>query len=91
MQQFLKLLLDVYVQLSMFRASSRPAPGAQQKKSQPLFLPLVRGGGSAVGRGRTDPTTTNSTEVQHVSGSNYTSINLSRMQNQRLLLQLLSS
>jgi len=27
---FSSLLFDVYVQLNMFRASSRPSPGAQQ-------------------------------------------------------------
>jgi len=30
MQQFLKFITDVYVQLNMFRASSRPSSGAQQ-------------------------------------------------------------
>ena len=44
------LLLDAYVQLNMFRASSRPSSGAQQL--QPLVLPLERGGSSAVGRSR---------------------------------------
>ena len=44
------VLLDVYVQLNMFRASSRPSSGAQQL--QPLVLPLERGGSSVVGRGR---------------------------------------
>jgi len=29
-KNFLSLLLDVYVQLNMFRASSRPSSGAQQ-------------------------------------------------------------
>ena len=48
---FSSLLLDVYVQLNMFRASSRPSPGAQQLQYQPLVLPLERGGSSAVGRG----------------------------------------
>ena len=38
------LLLDVYVQLNMFRASSRPSSGAQQLQQQPLVLPLERGG-----------------------------------------------
>jgi hypothetical protein len=46
------LLFDVYVQLNMFRASSRPSSGAQQLQQQPLGLPLERGGSSAVGRGR---------------------------------------
>jgi len=38
----LSLLLDVYVQLNMFRASSRPSSGAQQLQSQPLVLPFCR-------------------------------------------------
>jgi len=42
------LLLDVYVQLNMFRASSRPSSGAQQ----PLVLPSERGDSSAIGHGR---------------------------------------
>ena len=46
------LLLEVYVQLNMFRASSRPSSGAQQLQQQPLILPLERGGSGAVGRGR---------------------------------------
>jgi len=46
------LLLDVYVQLNMFRPSSRPSSGAQQLQYQPLVLPLERGVSSAVGRGR---------------------------------------
>ena len=49
---FSSLLLDVYVQLNMFRASSIPSSGAQQLQQQPLVLPLERGGSSAVGRGR---------------------------------------
>jgi len=49
---FSSLLLDVYVQLSMFRASSRPSSKAQQLQWQPLVLSLGRGGGSAVGRGQ---------------------------------------
>ena len=36
----------------MFRASLHPSSGAQQLQSQPLVLPLERGGSSAVGRGR---------------------------------------
>ena len=51
---FSSLLFDVYVQLNMFRASSRPSSGAQQLQWQPLVLPLERGGSSAVGRGRAD-------------------------------------
>jgi hypothetical protein len=54
MQQFLKLITDIYVQLNMFRASSRPSSGAQQLQQQPLVLPLERGGSSAVGHGRPD-------------------------------------
>jgi hypothetical protein len=51
---FSSLLFDVYsyVQLNMFRASSRPSSGAQQLQFQPLVLPLERGDSSAVGRGR---------------------------------------
>ena len=49
---FSSLLLDVYVQLSMFRASSRSSSVAQQLQWQPLVLSLGRGGGSAVGRGQ---------------------------------------
>ena len=48
---FSSLFLDVYVQLNMFRASSRPSPGAQQLQQQPLVLLLERGGSSAVDRG----------------------------------------
>jgi hypothetical protein len=36
----------------MSRASSCPSSGAQQLQSQPLVLPLERGGSSAVVRGR---------------------------------------
>jgi len=52
---FLSSLLDVYsyVQLNMFRASSRLSSGAQQLQ-QPLVLPLKHGGSSAVVRGRSD-------------------------------------
>ena len=52
------LLLDVYVQLNMFRASSSPSSGAQQLQWQPLLLPLERGCNIAVvcGRGRLRPT-----------------------------------
>ena len=50
MQNFSSLLLDVYVQLNMFRASSRPSSEAQQLQWQPLVLPLERG----VGRGGAD-------------------------------------
>ena len=51
---FSSLLLDVYIQLNMFRASSRPSSGAQQLQKQPLVIPLERGDSSAVGRGRAD-------------------------------------
>jgi len=67
--KFSSLLLDVYsyVQLNMFRASSRPSSGVQQLRQQPVFLLLKRGGGSSVGRGRAGrpagPTTTNSTAI----------------------------
>ena len=47
---FSSLLLDVYVQLNMFRASLHPSSGAQQMQMQPLVLPFERGGSSAVGR-----------------------------------------
>ena len=84
MQQFFSLLLDVYLQLNVFRTSSRPSSGAQQLQQQPLVLPSDRGDSSAVGRGRAGqpagPTTTNSTAITTL-----------RRQNQRLLLQLLSS
>jgi len=64
---FSSLLLDVYLQLNMFWASSRPSSGAQQLQQQPLVLPSDRGDSSAVGRGRVgrpaSPTTTNSTPI----------------------------
>jgi len=66
-KNFSGLLLDLYVQLSVFRASSRPSSGPQQLRKKPLVLPLERGGSSAVGCGRagrpTGPTTTNSTAI----------------------------
>jgi len=51
---FSSLLLDVYVQLNMFRLSLRPSSAAYQlqQQQQPLVLPLERGGSGAVGRGR---------------------------------------
>jgi hypothetical protein len=49
---FSSLLLDVYVQFNMFRASLRPSSGAQQLQYQLLVLLLERGDSSAVGRGR---------------------------------------
>jgi hypothetical protein len=45
------LLLDVYLHLNMFRASSHPSSGAQQLQQQPLVLPSERGDSSAVGHG----------------------------------------
>ena len=46
--------LDVYLQLNMFRASSRPSSGAQQLQWQPLVFPSERDDSSAgaVGLGR---------------------------------------
>jgi len=44
---FSSLLLDVYLQLNVFRASSRPLSGAQQLQHQPLVLPSERGDSSA--------------------------------------------
>jgi len=52
---FFIILLDVYLQLNMFRASSCPSSGAQQLQWQPLVLPSERGGGSVVGRGGAGP------------------------------------
>jgi hypothetical protein len=49
---FSSLLLDIYVQLNIFRASSRPSSGTQQLQEQPLVLPLERDDRNAVGRGR---------------------------------------
>jgi hypothetical protein len=49
---FSSILLDVYLQLNMFRASSRPSSEAQQLQEQPLVLPSERGNKSAIGRGR---------------------------------------
>jgi hypothetical protein len=46
---FSSLVLDVYVQLNMFRASSRPSSEAQQLQYQSLVLPLERGDSSAEG------------------------------------------
>jgi hypothetical protein len=51
---FPSLLIDVYLQLNTFRASSRPLSGAQQLHYQPLVLPSEHGGSSAAGRGRAD-------------------------------------
>jgi hypothetical protein len=44
---FSSLVLDVYVQLNMFRGSSRPLSGAQQLQYQLLVLPSEHGGSSA--------------------------------------------
>ena len=41
---------DVYLQLNMFRASSRPSSGVQQLQYQPLVLPSYRGDSRAVVR-----------------------------------------
>jgi hypothetical protein len=60
---FSSLLLDVYVQLSMFRASLHPSSGVQQLQWQPLVLPSERDDSSVVGRGRAGRTTTNNTAV----------------------------
>jgi hypothetical protein len=46
---FSSSLLDVCLQLNMFRVSSGPSAGAQQLQQQPQVLPLERGGSSAVG------------------------------------------
>ena len=48
---FSSFLLDVCLQLNMFRASSRPSSGAQQLQQQPLVLPSKPGDSSDVGRG----------------------------------------
>jgi len=48
---FTSLLLDVYVSLSMFRASPRPLSGAYNCTRSLWFLPLERSGWSVVGRG----------------------------------------
>ena len=52
---FSSILLDVYLQLNMFWASSRPSSGAQQLQQQPLVLPSERGDSSAFGRVRAEP------------------------------------
>jgi hypothetical protein len=39
---------DVYLQLNMFRASSRPSSGAQQLQYKPPVLPSERGDSSAI-------------------------------------------
>jgi hypothetical protein len=64
MQQFFSVYyLDIYLQLNMFWAFSRPSSGAQQLQWQPLVLPSERGDNSAVGSGRAGRTTTNSTAI----------------------------
>jgi len=45
-------LLDIYLQLNVFRAFSGASSGAQQMQWQPLALPSERGDWSAVGRCR---------------------------------------
>jgi hypothetical protein len=52
MQIFSSLLLEVYVQLNMFRASSRPSSGATTIAVAASGLPSELGDSSAVGRGR---------------------------------------
>jgi len=49
---FSSLLLDVYVQLNMFRASSRPLSGATTTAVAASGLPSDLGDSSAVGRDR---------------------------------------
>ena len=49
---FSSLLLDVYVQLNMFRASSCPSPGATTTAVAASGLLLEHRGSSVVGRGR---------------------------------------
>jgi hypothetical protein len=49
---FSSLLLELYLQLSMFRASSGPSSEVQQLQQQTLVLPSERGDSSADGRGR---------------------------------------
>ena len=79
---FSSLLLDVYVQLNMFRASSRPSSGAQQlQQQQSLVLPLERDGSSAVGRGRAGRTDHDQQHCYHHVPT----------VNQWLLLQLIGS
>jgi hypothetical protein len=51
---FSSLLLDVYVQLNMFRAPACPSSGATTNAVEAFGLLLERGGSSAVGRGRPD-------------------------------------
>jgi hypothetical protein len=48
MQQFSSLFSDVYLQLNMLRAFSRPSSGAQRSQWQPLVLPLYCGDRRAV-------------------------------------------
>jgi hypothetical protein len=70
---------DVYLQLNMFRASSRPSSGAQQLQQQPLVLPLERGDSSAVGCGLAGRPDYDQQHCYHHAPT----------VNQRLLLQLL--
>jgi len=48
MQQLYSLFSDLYLQLNMFRAFSRPSSGAQWLQWQPLVLPSCRGDSCAV-------------------------------------------
>jgi hypothetical protein len=60
------LLLDVYIQLNMFRASSRPSSGAQQLQERPLvyrWSVVVAVLLVVFGPVMTGPTTTNSTAI----------------------------
>jgi hypothetical protein len=49
---FSSLLLEIYVQLNMFRSSSRPSSEATTNAVATSGLPLELGDNSAVGRGR---------------------------------------
>ena len=51
--KFFSLLLDVYLRLNMFRASSCPSSGAKTTAVAASGLPSELGDSSAVGRGRT--------------------------------------
>jgi hypothetical protein len=60
---FSSLLLDVYIQLNMFWASSCPSSGATTTAAAASNLPSEHGDTSAVGHGQAGPTTTNSTGI----------------------------
>jgi hypothetical protein len=68
---FSSLLLDVYVQLNVLRASSRPLSGAELQE-QPLFLPLERGESSAVGCGQAGRTDHNQQQKRNLKEFNMT-------------------